>query len=430
MRPITQSSKLADVRYDVRGPILQEAERLERAGHEILKLNIGNPEPFGFEAPTEIVEAMRRALPNAQGYSDSRGVLSAREAVAEYYTELGIGDRGPGGRSGVGPDQVYLGNGVSELISLVMQALVGPGDEVLVPAPDYPLWTAQVTLAGGRAVHYPCIEADGWRPDLEAIEALITPATRGLVLINPNNPTGAVYSAELVRSFAAVAERHGIVLLADEIYDRILYDGAVHEHAARHVTETLCLTFSGLSKAQRVAGYRAGWLAATGDLVRAADFLEGLTLLTNMRMCANVPAQHAIPVALAAARAETGGADGAAAPGSATSVRGMCAPGGRLREQRDAAHRLLTGIPGVDCVLPAGAMYLFPRLDPAVYTIEDDQSFVIDLLRATHVLVTNGRGFNLPTPDHLRFVTLPSVPVLTEAIGRIAEYLDEVRRGG
>lgn len=407
MRQITQSRKLAGVRYDVRGPILQEAERLERAGHAVLKLNIGNPAPFGFDAPPEIVEAVQRALPVAQGYTDSRGVLPAREAVAAAYTAAGI--------DGIGPDDVFLGNGVSELISLVLQALVDTGDEILVPAPDYPLWTAQVTLAGGRAVHYPCDESNGWMPDLAAIESLITPATKGIVLINPNNPTGAVYSAELVRGFAALAERHGLVLMADEIYDRILFEGAVHEHAAAHVTETLCLTFSGLSKVQRVAGYRAGWLLTSGDRDRARDFLEGLTLLANMRMCANAPAQHAIPVALDPAQNGSGIAE-------------LCAPGGRLREQRDAAHRLLTEIPGVTCVAPGGAMYLFPRLDPVRYLIDDDQAFVIELLRATRVLVTNGRGFNLPTPDHLRFVTLPSVPVLTEAIGRIGEYLAGVRR--
>lgn len=403
MRQITQSSKLAGVRYDVRGPILQEAERLERAGHSILKLNIGNPAPFGFSAPPELLEAVRTALPDAQGYSDSRGVLVAREAVAQHYTELGI--------EGVTADNVLLGNGVSELISLVLQALLSPGDEILVPAPDYPLWTAQVTLSGGRAVHYPCDEANEWMPDLTAIEALITDRTKGIVLINPNNPTGAVYSAELVEGFAALAERHGLVLMADEIYDRILYDGAHHEHAALHVTDTLCLTFGGLSKAQMLAGYRAGWLVTSGNREHATDFLEGLTLLANMRMCSNVPAQFAIPVALE----------------HSAHVEALCALGGRLREQRDVAHRLLTEIPGVSCVLPGGAMYLFPRLDPVRYPIDDDQHFVIELLRATNVLVTNGRGFNLPTPDHLRFTTLPEVPVLTEAIGRIAEYLDSVR---
>lgn len=402
-RQITQSSKLAGVRYDVRGPILQEAERLERAGEKILKLNIGNPAPFGFEAPPEIVAALREALPHAQGYTDSRGILPAREAVAEHYSRIGV--------SAVTPADVFLGNGVSELISLVLQALVSRGDEILVPSPDYPLWTAQVTLQGGRAVHYPCDESNGWMPDLAEIESLITTETKGIVLINPNNPTGAVYSAELVRGFAALAERHGLVLMADEIYDRILYDGETHEHAALHVRDTLCLTFGGLSKAQRVAGYRAGWLVTSGDRERAADFLEGLTLLANMRMCANAPAQHAIPVAL----------------GIESSIDALCAPGGRLLEQRNVAHRLLTEIPGVSCELPGGAMYLFPRLDPERYPIADDQEFVISLLRATRVLVTNGRGFNLPTPDHLRFVTLPEVAVLEEAIGRIAEYLGTVR---
>ena len=406
MRTITQSSKLSGVRYDVRGPILQESERLERSGTKILKLNIGNPAPFGFDAPPEIVEALRAGLPEAQGYSDSRGILPAREAVAQHYCALGVPD--------ISPDDVLLGNGVSELISLVLQALVSPGDEILVPAPDYPLWTAQVTLQGGKAVHYPCDEQNGWMPDLAAIEALITDRTQGIVLINPNNPTGAVYSAELVRGFAALAEKYGIVLMADEIYDHILYGDAPHEHAALHTRETLCLTFSGLSKVQRVAGYRSGWLLASGNRKMAADFLEGLTLLANMRMCANVPGQYAIPVALSASSNWSGIAE-------------LCAPGGRLREQRDTAHRLLTEIPGVSCVLPGGAMYLFPKLDPQRYPIHDDQHFVIELLRATHVMVTNGRGFNLPTPDHLRFVSLPTVPVLTEAIGRIAEYLHTVR---
>lgn len=405
VRPITQSSKLAGVRYDVRGPILQEAERLEREGHEILRLNIGNPAPFGFEAPPEIVEAVQRALPHAQGYSDSRGIPEAREAVARHYTGLGL--------TKITADDVLIGNGVSELISLVLQALVSPGDEILVPAPDYPLWTAQVTLSGGIARHYPCDESQGWMPNLDAVEALVTPRTKGIVLINPNNPTGAVYSPALVRGFAALAERHGLLLMADEIYDRVLYGDAPHELAALHVTDTLCLTFSGLSKVQRVAGFRAGWVVASGNRTVAADFLEGVTLLANMRMCANVPAQHAIPAALAAA-------DG-------SGISALCAPGGRLREQRDIAHALLTAIPGVTCELPGGAMYLFPKLDPERYPITDDQQFVIDLLRETRVMVTNGRGFNLPTPDHLRFVTLPQVSVLSEAIGRIADYLETVR---
>lgn len=391
------------MRYDVRGPILTAAEELKRAGHDILQLNIGNPAPFGFEAPPAILEAMQRALPQAEGYSDSRGVLPAREAVVRHYSTIGVPN--------LSPEDVLLGNGVSELISLVLQALVSPGDEILIPSPDYPLWTAQVVLQGGVAVHYPCDETNGWMPDLEVIEQLVTPRTKGIVLINPNNPTGAVYSAELVQGFARIAERHGIVLMADEIYDRILYDGATHEHAALHVTDTLCLTFNGLSKSQRIAGYRAGWLVASGNRALAAEFLDGLSLLANMRMCSNVPAQYAIPAALE----------------GESSIETLCAPGGRLREQRDEAHRLLTDIPGVSCVRASGAMYLFPRLDPEQYPIDDDEAFVIDMLRATHVLVTNGRGFNLKATDHLRFVTLPELPVLREAIGRIAGYLDEIR---
>lgn len=401
---IHQSPKLRGVRYDVRGPILEEAERLERSGQHVLRLNIGNPAPFGFEAPESVRRAVTEALHASEGYSDSRGIPQAREAVAAFMRKEGI--------SGVTVDDVYIGNGVSEMISIVLQAMLGPGDEVLIPAPDYPLWTAQVTLSGGRAVHYLCDESDGWQPNLEEIESLITAQTRALVLINPNNPTGAVYSEELVRGFAEIAERHGLVLLSDEIYEKILYREERHVHAAKFVNETLCLTFSGLSKAYLVAGYRSGWVVATGNKSRAAELLEGITLLSNMRMCANVPAQHAIPAALA----------------DDESIRELVSPGGRLREQSEAAHRLLDEIPGVSCVRPGGALYLFPKLDPERYRIEDDQEFVIDLLRATNVLVTNGRGFNYPTPDHLRFVTLPAVPVLTEAIGRIGEFLETVRR--
>ncbi|MEB4615224.1 pyridoxal phosphate-dependent aminotransferase [Leucobacter sp. M11] len=402
---ITQAARLHRVRYDVRGPILREAERLEAEGRTITKLNIGNPAPFGFRAPEALVEAVARALAgDGQGYSDSRGVLPAREAVAEYYRSLGV--------AGVGPDDVLLGNGVSELISLVLQTLLDPGDEVLVPAPDYPLWTAQVTLSGGRAVHYPCVESAGWAPDLDAIEALITPRTRALVLINPNNPTGAVYPPETVRRFASLAEQYGLLLLADEIYDRILYDGARHEHAATHVTDTLCVTFSGLSKAWLAAGFRSGWLVLSGNRERARSFLEGLSLLANMRMCANTPAQYAIPAALTGPQP----------------IEALIAPGGRLAVQRETAHRLLNEIEGVSCVRPAGALYLFPRLDPERFPIADDQAFVIELLRATGILVTNGTGFNFPTPDHLRFVTLPDVATLEDAIGKIAGFLDTQRR--
>ncbi len=404
MRTIQQSSKLHSVRYDVRGPILVEAQRLEAQGHRVMKLNIGNPAPFGFEAPESILVDMIAHLPEAQGYSDSRGIYEARTAVAHFYQEEGLRD--------VTVEDVFIGNGVSEMISMVLQALVDDGDEVLVPAPDYPLWTASVTLAGGRAVHYLCDEDNGWVPDLADIESRITPKTRALVLINPNNPTGAVYSEEVVKGFVELATRHDLVLLADEIYEKILYDDARHVHAATYAHDILCLTFSGLSKAYRVAGFRSGWVVATGARHRAADFLEGLTLLANMRMCANVPAQHAIQTAL----------------GGYQSVNDLILPGGRLLEQRDTAHRLLSQIPGVSAVKPQGALYVFPRLDPEVYPIEDDQQFVIDLLRATHILITNGRGFNWPKPDHVRIVTLPSVPDLTYAIGRIGDYLTEIAR--
>ena len=404
MRPITQSSKLQNVRYDVRGPILEEAHRLESEGHKVMKLNIGNPAPFGFEAPESSRVDMIQALPRSAGYSDSKGIFEARTAVAHFYQEEGLAD--------VTVDDVFVGNGVSEMISLVLQVLVDNGDEILVPAPDYPLWTAAVTLSGGRAVHYLCDEDNEWNPSLEDIESRITERTKAIVLINPNNPTGAVYSEETVRGFVDLATKHDLVLMADEIYEKILYDGARHVHAASFAHHILCLTFSGLSKAYRVAGFRSGWVVATGARDRAANFLEGLTLLANMRMCANVPAQHAIQTAL----------------GGHQSINELVLPGGRLLAQRDLAHKLLTDIPGVSCVKPKGALYLFPRLDPEVYPIDDDQAFVIDLLRSTHILITNGTGFNWPRPDHVRIVTLPSVDDLEHAIDRIAGFL-ETKRG-
>jgi len=405
VKPITQSSKLRNVRYDVRGPILVEAQRLEAEGHRIMKLNIGNPAPFGFEAPSEIVSAMVHELPQAQGYSDSRGIYSARTAVAQYYQGRGLAD--------TRVDDVFIGNGVSEMISLVLQAFVDTGNEILVPAPDYPLWTGAVTLAGGKAVHYRCDEANGWMPDLEDIEAKITPATKAMVIINPNNPTGAVYSKEMLGALVDIARRHELTLMSDEIYEKILYDDAVHHHtAALAGDDVFCLTFSGLSKAYRVAGYRSGWVMISGPRHLASDFLEGLTLLSNMRMCANVPAQHAIQTAL----------------GGRQSINELILPGGRLLEQRNVAHDLLNAIPGVSSVKPQGALYCFPRLDPEVYEIHDDEKFAIDLLRATKILITHGTGFNWPDPDHFRVVTLPSVEDLTEAIGRIADYLETIAR--
>ena len=399
-RQIRQSAKLLNVRYDVRGPILEEAQRMEAAGHRIMKLNIGNPAPFGFEAPDAVLAAMHQHLPHAQGYSDSKGIYSARTAVSQYYESRGIRD--------IGVDDVFIGNGVSEMITMVLQALVDDGDEILVPSPDYPLWTGATTLAGGRAVHYRCVEEEGWEPDLEHIESLVTERTKGIVLINPNNPTGAVYSRAVLQGIVDVARRHNLVLMADEIYEKITYDGARHINAAGLSDDVLTLTFSGLSKAYRVAGYRSGWVAVSGPKHRAADFLEGLTLLANMRMCANVPAQHAIQVAL----------------GGYQSINDLVLPGGRLLEQRNLAQDRLNAIPGVS-VQPAH--YLFPRLDPEVYAIDDDEAFVIELLRAKKILVSHGGAFNYPHSDHFRLVTLPSVKDLDVALDRLEDFLEDWR---
>ena len=376
---------------------------MEAAGHRIMKLNIGNPAPFGFEAPDAVLKGMIQHLPHAQGYSDSKGIYSARTAVSQYYESRGIRQ--------IGVDDVFIGNGVSEMISMVLQALVDDGDEVLVPSPDYPLWTGATTLAGGRAVHYRCVEEEGWQPDLDHIESLVTERTKGLVLINPNNPTGAVYSREILMGMIDIARRHDLVLLADEIYEKITYDGVRHLNAAGLSDDVVTLTFSGLSKAYRVAGYRSGWVAISGPKRRAADFLEGLTLLSNMRMCANVPAQHAIQVAL----------------GGYQSIDDLVLPGGRLLEQRNLAQRMLSEIPGVSVQPARGALYLFPRLDPAVYPIEDDETFVIELLREKKILVSHGGAFNYPSTDHLRVVTLPSVEDLETAIGRMADFLEDYR---
>jgi alanine-synthesizing transaminase len=400
VRPIVQSQKLRGVRYDVRGPILLEAQRLEAEGHRVLKLNIGNTAPFGFEAPEAILADMIHHLPRSQGYSDSQGIYSARTAVSNYYQSRGLRE--------VGVEDVFIGNGVSELISMVLQAFLDDGNEVLVPAPDYPLWTGAVTLSGGKAVHYRCDEEDGWNPDLADIEAKITENTHALVIINPNNPTGAVYSEETVKGLVDIARRHELVVLSDEIYEKILFEDAQHHHAATYAdNDVLCLTFSGLSKAYRVCGYRAGWVMISGPKEIATDFLEGLTLIANMRMCANVPAQHAIQTAL----------------GGYQSVEELIGPGGRYYEQSMLADRLLNEIPGVSNVTPKGALYCFPRLDPAVYGIEDDQELVLDLLRAKKILVTHGTGFNWFEPDHFRLVTLPEASVLEEAIGRIGDFL-------
>jgi alanine-synthesizing transaminase len=400
---LRQSDKLLHVAYDVRGPVLTEAVRLEAEGHRILRLNIGNPAPFGFEAPEEIVAEMARALASAQGYSDSKGILPARRAVVEYHREKGV--------AGIDEDDVWLGNGVSELIGMTLQALLNPGDEVLIPAPDYPLWTAVTTLCGGRPVHYRCDEAADWLPDLADLEAKITERTRALLVINPNNPTGAVYPEPVLEQIVELARKHGLLLLSDEIYDQILYDDAVHVATAALAPDLVCLTFNGLSKAYRVAGYRAAWAVVSGPTGHASSFLEGLSTLANMRLCSNVPGQWAIHAAL----------------GNPADVRHLVLPGGRLREQRDHAWKLLNAIPGVSCTKPKGALYVFPRLDPACYPVDDDEALALRLLREEHVLVVQGTGFNWPHTDHLRIVTLPSVGDLTEALGRFERFLTRYR---
>jgi alanine-synthesizing transaminase len=401
MRMVAQANRLKDVRYDIRGPVLRRAQELEAAGHRILKLNLGNPAPWGLNAPEPIVADVVHNLQDAEGYSDARGIYSARVAVAQYYQTLGV--------ENVQPDDVLLGNGVSELIVMSLQALLNTGDEVLVPSPDYPLWTGAVTLCGGRAVHYRCDETQDWAPDLEHVAAQITPHTRALVIINPNNPTGAVYSRETLLGLLEIARRHDLLVLSDEIYDKILYDGAVHQCAAAFAPDLLVITMGGLSKTYRAAGFRSGWMAISGPTTHATDYLEGLQLLANMRLCPNVPAQHAVQTAL----------------GGFQSINTLIRPGGRLYEQRTHAWTKLNEIPGVDCVRPAGALYLFARLDPEVHKIRDDQRLIVDLLEQQLLLLSHGSGFNLPTPDHLRMVLLAPFVVLVDAIGGLRRFLEK-----
>ncbi|MGY5764121.1 pyridoxal phosphate-dependent aminotransferase [Brachybacterium sp. DNPG3] len=400
----TQSSKLRDVCYEIRGPVPAEAARMEAEGHKVIKLNIGNPAPFGFECPDEILVDMIRNLPTAQGYSDSKGIPSARRAVAQYYQTKGM--------PGIGLDDVYLGNGVSELIQMVCQGLVDDGDEVLVPAPDYPLWTASVALAGGRAVHYRCDEERNWWPDITDIADKVTPRTKAIVVINPNNPTGAVYPDHVLRDIVEVARKHGLMILADEIYDKILYDDAVHTPIASLAPDLLTITFNGLSKAYRVAGFRAGWMVLHGPKEHATSFIEGLDVLSNMRLCPNVPAQHVVATAL----------------GGYQSINQLLLPGGRLREQRDVAYEGLSAIDGVHVVKAQGALYMFPRIDTEMYRIDNDEQFAFDLLRSKKLLINHGTGFNLTTPDHFRLVTLPGVDLLADAVDRIADHLASIRR--
>jgi alanine-synthesizing transaminase len=404
LRPVNKSSKLANVCYDIRGPVMARSRQMEEEGHRIIKLNIGNPASFGFEAPEEIIQDVIYNLPAASGYSDSKGLFSARKAIMHYTQEKKIAN--------VQMEDIYVGNGVSELIVMAMQALLNDGDEVLVPAPDYPLWTAAVSLGGGRARHYICDEQSGWLPDPDDIRAKITPNTRAIVIINPNNPTGAVYPVDLLQELVEIARQHQLIVYADEIYDKVLYDGVSHTSIASLADDVLFVTFNGLSKNYRAAGYRAGWLIVSGDKRHAGDYIEGLTMLASMRLCSNVPAQHAIQTAL----------------GGYQSINDLVAPGGRLFRQREFTWDALNAIPGVSCVKPQGAMYAFPRLDPKMYPIRDDRQFILELLEDEKVLVVQGTGFNWPQPDHLRLVFLPNLDEMTEALTRIARFLDHYRK--
>ncbi|MEQ1663479.1 MAG: pyridoxal phosphate-dependent aminotransferase [Thiobacillus sp.] len=403
LRTIHKSTKLDNVCYDIRGPVMARAKQMEEEGQRIIKLNIGNPAPFGFQAPEEIVQDVIVNLPNASGYSDSKGLFSARKAIMHETQRKGI--------LGVQIDDIFIGNGVSELIVMSMQALLNNGDEVLVPAPDYPLWTAAVSLGGGKPRHYLCDEGAGWLPDLADIRAKITPNTRAIVIINPNNPTGALYPTELLLEILEIARQHQLIVYADEIYDKVLYDGATHTSLASLADDVLIVTFNGLSKNYRACGYRSGWLIVSGDKRHAKDYLEGLSMLASMRLCSNVPGQYAIQTAL----------------GGYQSINDLVAPGGRLTRQRDLAHALLTAIPGVSCVKPKAAMYLFPKLDPKLYSIANDQKFILNLLEEERVLVVQGSGFNWPQPDHIRVVFLPHEEDLTEAVGRMGRFLERNR---
>lgn len=399
MERFPKSDKLEHVCYDIRGPVHKEALRLEEEGHKILKLNIGNPAPFGFEAPDEILVDVLRNLPSAQGYCDSKGLYSARKAIVQYYQSKDI-------RS-VTVNDVYIGNGVSELITMAMQALLNDGDEVLIPMPDYPLWTAAATLAGGKAVHYLCDEQADWFPDVEDIKNKVTSRTKAIVVINPNNPTGAVYSKELLLDIVEVARQNNLIIFADEIYDKILYDGAVHHHIAALAPDLLTVTFNGLSKAYRVAGFRQGWMILNGPKKHAKGYIEGLDMLASMRLCANVPMQHAIQTAL----------------GGYQSINEFILPGGRLLEQRNKAYELLNQIPGISCTKPMGALYMFPKIDIKKFNMYDDEKMVFDLLAQEKVLLVHGRGFNWHSPDHFRIVTLPYVHQIEEALGKFARFL-------
>jgi alanine-synthesizing transaminase len=404
VQPIQKSKKLADVCYDIRGPVLEKAKQMEDEGHKIIKLNIGNLGVFGFDAPDEIVQDMIRNMQSASSYTDSKGLFAPRKAIMHYSQQKNV--------AGVTIDDIYLGNGASELIVMSMNALLNTGDEVLVPAPDYPLWTAAVSLSGGKPVHYMCDEQAGWMPDIDDIKGKINSNTRAIVVINPNNPTGALYSVEVLKQIVEVARQNQLIVFADEIYDKVLYDGETHTSLASLADDVLFITFNGLSKNYRSCGYRAGWMVVSGEKRHAKDYIEGLNMLTSMRLCANAPGQYAIQTAL----------------GGYQSINDLVGPGGRLTRQRDLAHRLLTDIPGVTCVKPKSALYMFPRLDRKMYPIDDDQEFAYELLAEERVLIVQGTGFNCPTPDHFRVVFLPNTDDLGDAFGRIARFLDGYRR--
>ena len=404
MKPVLKSNKLANVCYDIRGPVLQQAKKMEDEGHKIIKLNIGNLASFGFDSPEEIQLDMIRNLPNAAGYCDSKGIFAARKAVMHYTQEKNI--------KGVTLEDIYIGNGASELIVMAMNALLNAGDEVLVPAPDYPLWTAAVSLSGGTPRHYLCDEGNDWQPDLDDIRSKITPKTRAIVIINPNNPTGALYPDSVLLEIIAIAREHGLIIYADEIYDKVLYDGATHTAMASLSEDVVTVSFNGLSKNYRSCGYRAGWMVVSGDLRDARDYIEGLDMLSSMRLCANVPAQYGIQTAL----------------GGYQSIADLVAPTGRLYRQRDLAYELITAIPGVTCVKPKAALYMFPKLDPNIYPIKNDQDFIAELLQEERVLLVQGSGFNWPHPDHFRLVFLPHEDELREAINRLARFLEAYRQ--
>lgn len=404
MRKFEKSVKLNNVCYDIRGPVMDEANRMAAAGEKVLKLNIGNPAPFGFRAPDALIDILKSNLTETEGYSNSHGILSAREAIIKYDESKGI--------MGVCPDDIYTGNGVSELITLSMQGLLDYGDEVLVPAPDYPLWTASVTLAGGTAVHYICDESANWYPDVKDIERKITPRTKGIVIINPNNPTGALYPKELLQEIVKLAEKYDLIIYADEIYDRLVMDGKKHTSIASLAPDCLCITFNGLSKSHLIAGYRVGWMTISGDKSNAKGYIEGINLLSTMRLCSNVPAQSLIAPALS----------------MLDDTDKLIQPGGRVYEQREFIYNAINAIPGLSVTKPEAAFYCFPKIDIEKFNIHDDEKFALDLLRQKHILFTHGGGFHWEEPDHFRIVYLPEISVLKEATDQMADFMKTYRQ--